>query len=239
MTDHAVLIPTAEGPVGGIVSEPEGGARAAMLLLAGYGRPARSGINSFWTRIARELAGRGVVTLRVDYSREGETIPLGVGGSGQAWKRDLDLRILRQAASWFRERVGLPPMVAGSCSGSRFAIELAGQEPEAFADTFLIVPYLREIARPSPSVDSDSDTLEAVDPLVVDCLETILARRPSWILVGERDAEDVSGLLRLLPSTTHGLEVDVLPDVALHFLDHPHIQDAVAPRLIARILKLF
>jgi dienelactone hydrolase len=237
MTDHAVLIPTAEGPVGGIVSEPGGRARAALLLLGGYGRPARSGINSFWTRIARRLAGRGVVTLRVDYSREGETLPLGAGGSGQAWKRELDLRILRQAASWFRGRAGLPPMVAGSCSGSRFAIELAGQEPDAFADTFLIVPHLREPAPPGSRVDSGSDAPAPVDPLLVDCLETILARRPSWILVGEHDLEDVPRLLRLLPPTAHGLDVEILPGVALHFLDQPHIQDAVALRLVARILK--
>jgi len=75
VTDHAVLIPTSEGPVGGIVSEPRGEPRAGLVLLPGYGRPARSGINSFWSRIARDLAARGAAVLRVDYSREGETLP--------------------------------------------------------------------------------------------------------------------------------------------------------------------
>jgi hypothetical protein len=69
MTDHPLLIPTSEGPVGAIVSEPAGERRAGLALFPGYGRPARSGFNSFRTRLARELAQHGLEVMRADYSQ--------------------------------------------------------------------------------------------------------------------------------------------------------------------------
>jgi dienelactone hydrolase len=236
LTDHPVFIPTSEGPVGGIVSEPDGECCAAIVLLAGYGRPARSGVNSFWTRMARSLAELGVVALRTDYCREGETLPIGEGGSGQIWKRDLDLHLLEQVAVWFRGRVGnIPLLLAGSCSGARLAIELAGREPDAVAGTFLIVPYLRALAQPGREGSAESGALNAVDSLVVDCLQASLGRSPGWILTGERDSPDVSMLTRLIGSTPHELDVELVPGVALHLLDQPYLQDEVSARLMARV----
>lgn len=236
MTDCPVLIPTSEGPVGGTVSEPPEEARAALLLMPGYGRPARSGVNSFWTRMARSLAEAGIVTLRVDYSREGETLPIGVGGSGQAWKRDLDLRLLSQALSWFRDGVGdVPMLLAGSCSGARLAIDLAGPKPDAIAETFLIVPYLRAVALPGAESRPEPGDLDTVDPILVDHMRAVLTHAPSWILVGEHDDADVGLLQRRLGATPHDLEVDVVPNVALHLMDQPHLQAEVSRRLIARV----
>lgn len=244
MTDHPVLIPTSEGPVGGVVSEPEGALRAGLLLLPGYGRPARSGVNSFWTRTARDLAERGVAVLRIDYSREGETLPMGEDVSGQANKRQLDGRLLDEVLPWFRGRLdGIEMLLAGVCSGARGAIELAGRDhPDAVAGTFLIVPHLRVLEgaeRPSaPSEGTEElDDPDAVDPLVVDCFRTILSRAPSWILVGEHDTPDVALLERLLGPTTHELEVETVPDVALHFLDQPILQEDAGRRLVARVMQ--
>lgn len=236
MTDCPVLIPTSEGPVGGIVSEPPQEARATLLLMPGYGRPARSGVNSFWARVARSLAEAGIVTLRVDYSREGETLPIGVGGSGQAWKRDLDLRLLTEALSWFREAVGgVPMLLAGSCSGARLAIELAAPQPDAIAETFLIVPYLRAVAKPGAESHPGAGDLDTVDPILVDHMRALLSHAPSWILVGEHDDADVGLLQRRLGATPHDLEVDVVPNLALHLMDQPHLQDEVSSRLVTRV----
>ena len=236
MTDHAVLIPTPKGPVGGIVSEPDGERRAALLLLAGYGRPARSGVNGFWTRTARQLAARGVVVLRVDYSREGETLPIGEGGSGQRWKRDLDLSLLHCVVPWFRARVtGMPLLLAGACSGARLSIELAGGDPAGVAGTFLVAPYLRSPAEPGKEGNASQEGIAPVDPQVVECFRAILARRPSWILVGECDDADVDRLRAEVEPTVHELAVEVVPGVALHLLDHPRLQDETAVRLIARV----
>lgn len=236
MTDHPVLIPTSESPAGGIVSEPPGETRAALLLMPGYGRPARSGVNAFWTRVARSLAEAGVVTLRADYSREGETLPIGVGGSGQAWKRDLDLRLFEQILSWFREAVGeVPMLLAGSCSGARLAIELAGRDPESIAGTFLVVPYLRALPELGTEGTPAAANLDPVAPSVVDDMRATLTHSPSWILMGEGDDADVRLLQRRLGTTPHDIEVEVVPNVAIHLMDQPHIQDEVGRRLIARV----
>jgi dienelactone hydrolase len=241
MTDHPVLIPTSKGAVGGIVSEPEADARAALLLLSGYGRPARSGINSFWTRTARSLAAQGVVVLRIDYSREGETLPIGQGGSGLTWKRDLDLRLVEQVASWFRGRVGgTPLLLVGACSGARLAIELAGRDPAAVEGTFFITPYIKDLAEIERRLGGYAGGLQpgdpgALDPRVVECFRRILTHGPSWVLVGELDDPDLPQLQRHLGPTPHHLEVEVVPNHALHLLDQPQIQDEAGSRLLARI----
>jgi dienelactone hydrolase len=234
LTDHPLLIPTMEGAVGGIVSEPEGPSRAALVLLAGYGRPARSGVNAFWTRTARRLAEIGMVVLRIDYSREGETLPIGEGGGGQTWKRDLDLRLLTQVVPWFSKRAGdLPLLLAGSCSGARLAIEYAGRDPDTVAGTFLVVPYLRALAQPgTESLEGSDDELDAVDPIVVDCMRATLEHAPSWILVGEHDDPDVTTLEHQLSPQSHSLEIEIVPGMALHLLDQPQLQDEVTAHLL-------
>jgi dienelactone hydrolase len=234
VSDRPVLIPTPEGPVGGIVSAPDGAARAAIMLLPGWGHPARSGTNSFWTRIARELGARGIVALRFDYSREGETLPLGEGGSGQLWKRDLDLRLTVEVERWLRERVGeVPLFLVGACSGGRIAIELAGERPDEIAGSFLVVPYLRVLGQPAGEAGVEDDG--AVDPFVTQCLLESLRHSPTAVLVGERDSEDLPSLQRRLAVAARDLECDVVPDVALHFLDQPNIQAATRRWLLSRI----
>jgi dienelactone hydrolase len=246
LTDHPVLIPAAEGAVGGIVSEPEGTAEAALLLLGGHGRPARSGVNSFWARTARRLAAEGVLVLRIDYSREGETLPIGEGKGGLRWKRDLDLRLSAQAAAWLGERVGGAPfLLAGVCAGARLAIELAGHDPQSIAGVFLIVPYVKDLAaierrlEANGDADVEPDDADAIDPFVVESLRRALAHAPGWALVGERDDPDLRQLQRRLGRTHHELEVEVVPDAALHLLDQPGLQGEVAARLAARIARIY
>ena len=234
MTDHPLLIPTSEGPVGAVVSAPDCPAVAAMILLAGYGRPARSGVNGFWTRLARTLAERGALVLRPDYSREGETLPIGEGGSGQIWKRDLDLSLLRQVAPWFRQRApSVPLLLAGSCSGGRLALECAADMPEAVAGTFLVVPYLRELAQPGREDRASQAESDPVDPSVVECCRRLLPGARSRVLVGENDDVDVALLQHRLGSLADRLEVEVVPGAALHLLDTPQLQAVVADSLVA------
>ena len=235
MTDHPVLIPTSEGPVGGIVSEPSHPARAAVVLLPNYGRPARSGINSFWTRMARSLAELGLVVLRMDYSREGETLPIGENVRGQVPTRTLDRELVRQAMAWFRARLdGLDLMLAGSCTGGRGVIDYAGYAPEEIVRTFLLVPHLRALGGDG---GEDERADDAVGPDVVECLRATLDHAPSWMLLGEHDNQDVALLRRRLGPTAHELEVEVVPDVALHNLDQPNLQTEAGSRLTARIAE--
>jgi len=244
LTDHPVLIPTSEGAVGGIVTEPSGAARAALVLIQGIGRPARSGINSFWTRLARALGDRGVVTLRYDCSREGETLPIGEGVSGQLRKRDLDRRLLAEAAAWFRERVGAERLLlAGACSGSYLAIEMAGLRPNEVAATFLVVPYLRSPVDPgagdSDRLGSGAEGDDEIDPGVLRGFQTMIAQGtvPPWIVIGENDyhMEQVTALWRLLGAHGSRVDLEVIPGMALHMLDQPDIQEQVRSRLAARV----
>jgi dienelactone hydrolase len=188
----------------------------------------RSGVNSFWTRTARSLSGLGIAVLRTDYSREGETLPLGLGVSGQVPRRDLELRLLDRILPWFRARAGGVPLhLAGSCSGARLAIELVGRRPRAFAGAFLVVPYLQTLLEAEGEPDS-------VDPLLVDYLRASVERVPCWVLVGENDRCDVPRLLDLL-GPGNAPVVEVVPGMALHFADQPHIQRQLGRRLTGRI----
>lgn len=236
--DHPVLVPTSEGPVGGVVSEPAGEQRAALVLLGGYGRPARSGINAFWTRTARALADLGVLTLRFDYAREGETLPVGEGVSGQTRRRDFDLGLLRQVVPWFRRRAGEPALLlAGSCAGARLSIEFAGAEPDAVAGLFLIVPHIRTLLDPNDEENPEPPGSESVDPMIVTRIQATLERAPVWILTGEHDREDVPRLVRMLGPDGARLEREVAPGVALHLLDQAPLQELAADRLLARVAR--
>ncbi len=236
MTDHAVLIPTASGPVGGIVSAPTGDTRAGMLLLAGYGRPARSGTNAFWTRAARALADRGVTALRVDLSSEGETLSVGQEECALPLRLRLDLQLLQEVTSWFSERLpGLPQFVGGVCGGGRQSIELAASEPGVFSGIFTIVPELSGVARPEGVGGELPGDLHDLDPWALESLRANLARTPHWILVGEHDDGYCADLPELLEPAPHPLEVEIVPDLALHFLDHPDIHEQAQQRLTARV----
>jgi dienelactone hydrolase len=195
-------------------------------------------VNSFWTRLARKLAERGLAVLRIDYSREGETLPIGEGGAGQIWKHDLDMRLVRQALAWFRERLGEKDFfLLGACSGGRAAIELAGGQPGTAAGVFLLVPYLRPLAQPGKDqVSAKGD--ESVDPQIVDWLRGLHGGPPTWILVGEEDWTDVSRVERLLCSAGDGVELEVVSGAALHLLDQPEIQDETERRLLARLRQV-
>lgn len=255
MSDHPVLIPTSLGPVGGVVSEPEGERRGAAILLQGAGRPARSGVNSFWTRTARDLAGRGVVALRFDYAAEGESTEVGAGEhaalkttltSGPRGRAELDLHLLGEIVPWFRTQLdGIDPFLAGSCQGARMAIEFAAKAGSPVPPTFLIAPYLRKpdvtaskpAARPGWLRRAHHPSPDPIDPLVVSCLEATLGQAPSWILVGERDEPDISLLLDRLGPAAAGLELEIVPGAALHLLDQPDIQAEARRWLMSRVTR--
>jgi dienelactone hydrolase len=143
MTDHAAIVPTSAGPVGAIVSEPEGEPRGALALLQGGGAPCRAGINAHWTRLARDLAELGVAVLRFDFAGEGESTMVGERVPREiGWRRNTDLELLREIVPWFRERAGVEELlVAGSCHGARVGLDLAAEDPRV-RGVFAVVPYL-------------------------------------------------------------------------------------------------
>jgi dienelactone hydrolase len=143
VTDHAAIVPTSLGPVGAIVSEPEGPSRGALILLQGGGDPCRAGVNAAWARLARELADLGIAVLRFDFVCEGDSTMAGEELEREVgWRRNADLAVLHELAAWFRERIGDEDLlVAGSCHGARVAMDFAAEDSHVKA-SLLIVPYL-------------------------------------------------------------------------------------------------
>lgn len=143
MKDRAAIVPTAFGPVGAVLSEPDGDPRGALILLQGGGAPNRAGVNACWSRLARQLAERGVAVLRFDFAAEGDSTVVGEGVAREVgWRRNTDLAIMHELAPWFRERVGVERLlVAGSCHGGRVALDFAAED-RGVSGAFLVVPYL-------------------------------------------------------------------------------------------------
>jgi dienelactone hydrolase len=153
MIERAAIVPTAHGPVGTIVSEPEGVARDAVVLLQGPGAPCRAGVNSNWARLGRELAGRGIAVLRFDFTAEGDSTMVGEDVPREpGWRQETNLGILRELAPWFRERVGVSDLIlAGTCHGARVGLEFAAEDASV-KSSFTIVPYLWSVP---PSMRAD------------------------------------------------------------------------------------
>jgi hypothetical protein len=254
VADRPVLIPTSLGPVGAVVSEPAGEPRAAAVLLQGAGRPARSGVNSFWTAMARALAGRGIAALRFDYAAEGESAQIGEGEYAAAKAEvgdcsragDLDLHLLDHVVAWFRARLGgVDPFLAGSCQGARMAIEFAAREGAPPTPSLLIAPFLKRPfgaagaaggrSRRSFGFRRAMGPSDPIDPFVVSCLSAVVRRAPTWMLVGDEDEPEVSLLVDRLGPVAPDLELEIAPGAALHMLDQPDIQAVAMRRLLARI----
>lgn len=250
MTDHAVLIPTWAGPVGAVVSEPDGPQRGALILLHGLGPPARAGVNALWTRIARDLAERGLLVLRFDFACEGESALAGLDAErGVGWRRSADLAILREAAPWFQAHSGEPGLLlAGSCHGGRIALEFAAADPTAVG-LFLIVPYfwhresnIRDSPEQGPAdpqpVWAGGPTLDD-DEAVIGGLRTALGRGPVWILAGEKEEEaQVRPFVDRLGPSTRPPELQVEPGIELHPFGHPTQQERVRRATVERLARV-
>jgi pimeloyl-ACP methyl ester carboxylesterase len=243
VTDRPVLIPEAWGPIGGILSEPEGAVGAAALLLPGGGG-ARFGVNRIWARLARDLAERGIAVLRIDYPGTGDSDP---GGSSE--------QAARAALGWLRARFGgVEALAIGSCYGGQVALRLAagGSELRAIA---LITPFLRSaparrkrerFATPTPlparaarrvlrflsggpahgagrprSEDAHSDLVAALN------------RGSVWILVSDRDLgyQDLAAALPRMGQVRGHLEIDVVPPARPG--ERGPAQDVVIGRVLA------
>jgi dienelactone hydrolase len=221
MSDHPVIIPTSIGPIGGMVSEPQGERRAAAVVLCGVnGR--RFGINQVWTHIGWDLAARGYVTLRADYP----------GGSGDSSLSGSTKEIgpFGEVTSWFRQQVGedLDLLLIGSCWGARLAA-VVGSRLDGLLGVGLIVPAFRLRRGAEPFADrvrrkvakklGKNSTLP-VDRRLVDAVAGALDRTAVWALVGERDHKPRSEMATLQAELEGqgrtGLVVEQIPGLLLH-----------------------
>jgi len=239
-----VLIPTGVGTVGGVVAEPDDPS-AAAILLPGTGGSGRAGVNAFWTRISRELAGQGLLTLRFDYPYRGNgASPLAGGVDAEARVaegEDPDLTVACDAAAWFRERLeGEDVFLAGECHGGRMALELLPRIGSV-AGLFVVVPYLRDRFVPlweREQPGEADDEVQILDRTLLDSLrEHLGARRPAWLLIGGEEGTDPFRLRHRLGAVGEKLEVEVAPGFKLHPVAAPDVQAEVRKRLMRRLRR--
>lgn len=256
--EHPVLIPTSQGPAGGIVCEPDGPSRASLLFLHTGGKSGRSGFSSEWALLSRRLAALGVTVLRLDFCTDGDSLMIGEDRypvhAAVPTKVAIDRVLLRDVIGWFRERTGRRDLIlAGACYGTRLGLELARSDPEVTA-TLMIYPFFRRntdedrarwrermlTVRRGDSPDdldqSDSESVERFDPDAIDALREAQASGLTWVLTGALDPDDPLVLERIMSSSR--FEVEVVPDIALYPGNDPDIQELVSDRVTARVRRL-
>jgi cytochrome P450/alpha/beta superfamily hydrolase len=246
VNEHPLLVPTSVGTLAGIVAEPAGDPRAAAVLLPGSGGPGRAGVNAFWTRVARGLAERGILTLRFDYPHRGNgSSPLAADVDVDVraeMGEDVDVAALLEVTAWFRRRLGgLDMFVAGECHGARLALELLPHDREV-AGVFAVAPYLRDrfvplSVREEPG-SLDEEGIEILDARMRQSLREFLELgRPAWVLIGGLEGEDPFRLQRRLGEPGHRLEIEVVPGFKIHPVASPEVQAQVGARLTRRIVR--
>jgi dienelactone hydrolase len=226
MTDHPVLIPTSIGPIGGIVTDPEGDRKGAVVVIAGVGGR-RFGVNGMWTSLAWDLAEQGFVVLRVDY-------PGGQGDSSMATK-DGTLRPFREVISWFEDRTAdLGLLLIGACYGARLAVSV-GSADERVRGVGFITPTFVQWKRRKGEGEEESLASKvrrkarkqigrvaplSLEPRLVEAVADAAKRMPVWAVVGEKDHRSRTDLSRLTTMLgregRNGLEIEEIPSLILH-----------------------
>jgi alpha/beta superfamily hydrolase len=126
IAEHPMFVPFDRGHLAAVVTTPPEEPRGLTLLLTGIGLPQVIG-SALAARIAASLARRGLASVRFDYEGIGEStgvVPeFSLARTESAAEQALSL--LESA----RRVVGADQFaVAGSCIGSRVALQLAGRQ---------------------------------------------------------------------------------------------------------------
>jgi hypothetical protein len=124
MRETPFFVPYGEDHLAAVICVPEGAPRSLVLLLQGGSAP-RGHNNQKWTRLARELAGSGIASVRMDY--------VGMGDSTGSYQFEVTAPPVEQAEAVLaaaQAAVGLDHYaVVGNCIGLRTAFTLAGRVP--------------------------------------------------------------------------------------------------------------
>ena len=259
MSEHPVFIPHGDGErLAAVISLPEGEPRGLVLLLTG-GSAARSHRYGVWTRVAADLAGRGIASVRFDYLGTGDST-----GALRQWQ--MKEAPVDQAASVARfgmrvagvRRVG----IVGNCIGARVALGLAAQMPEVEATLCIRAPVLQpsgtsklieRAGRSGIGAKLRSNPLirtYLVKPLsgrkrrsgtaVRGPIGRILSRGRLLFLYGEEDytfneqvrAELAAIVARLPQEQRRRYELRVLPERGLKGFDSLEVQDVVIATVV-------
>jgi pimeloyl-ACP methyl ester carboxylesterase len=119
-----IFVPFGEDRIAGVVTAPAGRPRGLAILLQGLGAP-RSHKYGLWTRIARELADRGIASLRIDYQALGDST-----GEFLADLTNPPVEEAVTAARFVMDRLGIEvSATVGNCLGARTALAASARLP--------------------------------------------------------------------------------------------------------------
>jgi hypothetical protein len=116
-----MFVPVGDHRLAAVLSLPHDDPRSLVVLLQGLGPP-RSHKNRVWTRTARELAARGIASVRFDYPEIGDSTGTLEGASPVEEALGIVEFSMRAAGV---ERFG----AIGNCRGARTAVDLAARAP--------------------------------------------------------------------------------------------------------------
>jgi hypothetical protein len=132
-----MFVPVGDHRLAAVLCLPEDDPRALVVLLQGLGAP-RSHKNRVWTRMARELSGRGIASVRFDYPEVGDS----TGSLEGAVASDEALGVVEYSM----RAAGVDRFGAiGNCRGVRTAVDLAARSPACTSVGLLLLGSPKQV----------------------------------------------------------------------------------------------
>jgi pimeloyl-ACP methyl ester carboxylesterase len=142
MNEYPVFVPYGSERLAAVVTVPDTDATSLALLMTGTGAP-RSHRFQLWTRAARELADRGIASVRMDYRGFGDS----TGRIIQPALSDQPVEQVMTVARFAMDVVGVERLgVVGNCSGGLLALIMAAKIPQCEV-AVCILPRLVQLGR--------------------------------------------------------------------------------------------
>jgi len=124
-SEFPMFVPTTDGQIATVLTVPQEEPRGLVILLHGLGS-GRSNLNRLWTITGRDLADRGLATVRMDYPAVGDST-----GTFHGQLEDPPVEEVETVARFILELLPVPRVaVVGECLGARTAFRLAPRLPQ-------------------------------------------------------------------------------------------------------------
>jgi alpha/beta superfamily hydrolase len=131
--EHAVFVPARDRVLGAVVTAPDRAPRGLVVLTTGGGGALRSHHFALWTRVARELAERGIASIRMEHAGVGDST-----GVARMDFRALPVDDVETVARFGLEATGTEHLgLCGNCGGARAALQAARSLEES--ETLLLL----------------------------------------------------------------------------------------------------
>ena len=139
-----MFVPVGQDRVAAALTVPDDRPEGLVVLMTGMG-PHRGHRFGMWARTARELAVRGVASVRFDYRGMGESTGL-LGGTGVWHMAQIPVGQAIACARFGMEATGARRVAAaGNCGGAWAALELGARMPECAGVAFIRSPILAPV----------------------------------------------------------------------------------------------